>query len=218
MNTTLNNTATSDTITAHFTMNAALLDDLLSGAMIAAGKDKALPLLTCVKLTSADGVITAAATDRYRLFIGRVQHETIEKDNPVHSIDAFDILILREDIAKIRNHIKPLTAKRAINPRVTFWIEGDKVTVNTIDGNVQFLSWQGNFPAYEHLIPTEFSPADTIGVNPLYLADMAKVPGIDKDVPLIIRTNGANKPLLCETLAGDIRWRLLLMPMRVPNA
>ena len=215
MNTTLNNTATSATITAHFTMAAPLLDDLLSGALIAAGKDKSLPLLTCVKLSSANGVITAAATDRYRLFIGRVDHSTIERDNPVETINNFDLLILREDIAKIRNLIKPLTGKRAINPRVTFWIEQDKVTVNTIDGNVQFLSWQGNFPPFEHLIPTTFEPSDTIGVNPQYLADLAKVPAIDKSVPLIIRTSGATKPLLCETLAGDIRWQLLLMPMKV---
>jgi len=215
MNTTLNNTATSATITAHFTMAAPLLDDLLSGALIAAGKDKSLPMLTCVKLSSANGVITAAATDRYRLFIGRVDHSTIERDNPVETIDNFDLLILREDIAKIRNLIKPLTGKRAINPRVTFWIEQDKVTVNTIDGNVQFLSWQGNFPPFEHLIPTTFEPSDTIGVNPQYLADLAKVPAIDKSVPLIIRTSGRLKPLLCETLAGDIRWQLLLMPMKV---
>jgi len=215
MNTTLNNTATSATITAHFTMAAPLLDDLLTGALIAAGKDKSLPLLTCVKLSSANGVITVAATDRYRLFIGRVDHSTIEQDNPVETIDNFDLLILREDIAKIRNLIKPLTGKRAINPRVTFWIEQDKVTVNTIDGNVQFLSWQGNFPPFEHLIPTTFEPSDTIGVNPQYLADLAKVPAIDKSVPLIIRTSGRLKPLLCETLAGDIRWQLLLMPMKV---
>lgn len=214
MNTTHNN-ATTATITAHFTMNASLLDDLLSGTLIAAGKDSSLPMLTCVSLSSADGVITAAATDRYRLFIGKVQHATIEKDNPVETIDSFNINILREDVAKIRNLIKPLTGKRSINPRVTFWIEQDKVTVNTIDGNVTFLSWQGTFPPYEHLIPTVFTPADEIGVNPSFLADLGKVPGIDKSIPLIIRTNGAVKPLLCETRVGDIRWQLLLMPMRV---
>ena len=175
MNATHNN-ATTATITAHFTMNASLLDDLLSGTLIAAGKDSSLPMLTCVSLSSADGVITAAATDRYRLFIGKVQHATIDKDNPVETIDSFNINILREDLAKIRNLIKPLTGKRSINPRVTFWIEQDKVTVNTIDGNVTFLSWQGTFPPYEHLIPTVFTPADEIGVNPSFLADLGKVP------------------------------------------
>jgi DNA polymerase III sliding clamp (beta) subunit (PCNA family) len=214
MNATHNNTTTATT-TAHFTMNAALLDDLLAGALIAAGKDQALPMLTCVNLSSDAGVITAAATDRYRLFIGKVKHATIEKDNPVETIDSFKINILREDINKIRNLIKPLTGKRAINPRVTFWMEQNKVTVNTIDGNVTFLAWDGNFPPYEHLIPSEFIPADEIGVNPSFLADLAKVPGIDKTIPLIIRTNGAAKPLLCETRAGDIQWQLLLMPMRV---
>ena len=208
MNTTLNTT------TAQFTITAPLLDDLLTGALIAAGKDKSLPLLTCVKLSSANGVITAAATDRYRLFIGRVDHSTIERDN-FDSIADFDVLILREDIAKIRNLIKPLTGKRSLNPRVTFKVDGDKITVSTMDGTVQFLSWQGNFPPFEHLIPTTFEPSDTIGINPQYLADIAKVPAIDKSVPLIIRNSGRIKPLLCETLAGDIRWQLLLMPMKV---
>ena len=216
MSTLTHNNATSATITAHFTMSAPLLDDLLTGALIAAGKDGLHPMLTCINLASAAGVITAAATDRYRLFIGKVEHATIEQDNPVDVIDNFNINILREDITKIRNLIKPLTGKRSINPRVTFWIEQDKVTVNTIDGNVTFLAWQGTFPPYEHLIPKQFIPADEIGVNPSFLADLGKVPGIDKTIPLIIRTNGAAKPLLCETRAGDIRWQLLLMPMRVP--
>jgi len=207
------NTATT-TATTSFTMNATLLDDLLSGALIAAGKDKALPLLTCVELSSHDGQIVAAATDRYRLFIGKVSHATIDLDNTL-KIDDFKILILREDLAKIKNLIKPLVSKRAINPRVTFYMESDKITVSTMDGNVSFLSWQGDFPAYEHLIPTTFEPSDEIGVNPAFLADLAKVPGIDKSVPLIIRTSGSRKPLLCETRAGDIIWQLLLMPMRV---
>jgi DNA polymerase III subunit beta len=207
-------TATLEQTTATFTMNAAILNDLLSGTLIAAGKDSSLPVLTCVQIESRDGKIIAAATDRYRLFIGRVDHATIDRDN-VEKIKDFKILILREDLVKIKNLIKPLTGARVINPRVIFSVDGEKITVNTIDGSLSFLSWQGTFPAYEHLIPTTFEPADEIGVNPAFLADLAKVPGIDKGVPLIIRTSGAKKPLLCETRAGDIQWQLLLMPMRV---
>ena len=205
MNATLEKTAT------QFTMNAPLLDDLLAGAALAGGKDSSLPTLECISLESRDGSLIAACTDRYRLFIGRVAFDKLEI-KPGHDIK---VMIHWMDAAKIRALIKPLTGKRVINPRVNVAIDGERVTVSTIDGSVTFLSWGGTFPPYEHLIPTTFEPSDEIGVNPAFLADLAKVPGIDKSVPLIIRTSGSRKPLLCETRAGDIQWQLLLMPMRV---
>ena len=199
------------TATTSFTIKAPLFDDLLSGALIAAGKDSSLPVLTCLQLESRDGKLIAAATDRYRLFIGRLAFDTLEL-KPENDLK---ILILRDDVAKIRSLIKPLTGKRVLNPYVQLTIDGERITVSTVDGSITFLSWGGTFPSYEHLIPTVFEPADEIGVNPVFLADLAKVPGIDKSVPLIIRTSGSRKPLLCETRAGDIIWQLLLMPMRV---
>jgi len=199
------------TATTSFTIKAPLFDDLLSGALIAAGKDSSLPVLTCLQLESRDGKLIAAATDRYRLFIGRLAFDTLEL-KPENDLK---ILILRDDVAKIRSLIKPLTGKRVLNPYVQLTIDGERITVSTVDGSITFLSWGGTFPPYEHLIPTVFEPSDEIGVNPAFLADLAKVPGIDKSVPLIIRTSGSKKPLLCETRAGDIIWQLLLMPMRV---
>jgi len=204
------NTATT-TATTSFTIKAPLFDDLLSGALIAAGKDSSLPVLTCLQLESRDGKLIAAATDRYRLFIGRLAFDTLE----LKPESDLKILILRDDVAKIRSLIKPLTGKRVLNPYVQLTIDGERITVSTVDGSITFLSWGGTFPPYEHLIPTVFEPADEIGVNPAFLADLAKVPGIDKTIPLIIRTSGSRKPLLCETRAGDIQWQLLLMPMRV---
>jgi len=205
MNATMEKTAT------QFIINAPLLDDLLAGAALAGGKDSSLPTLECISLESRDGSLIAACTDRYRLFIGRVAFDHLEI-KPGHDIK---VMIHRMDAAKIRALIKPLTGKRVVNPRVNVAIDGERVTVSTIDGSITFLSWGGTFPSYEHLIPTTFSPADEIGVNPAFLADLAKVPGIDKTIPLIIRTSGSRKPLLCETRAGDIIWQLLLMPMRV---
>jgi len=204
------NTATT-TATTSFTIKAPLFDDLLSGALIAAGKDSSLPVLTCLQLESRDGKLIAAATDRYRLFIGRLAFDTLE----LKPESDLKILILRDDVAKIRSLIKPLTGNRVLNPYVQLTIDGERITVSTVDGSISFLSWGGTFPPYEHLIPTVFEPADEIGVNPAFLADLAKVPGIDKTIPLIIRTSGSRKPLLCETRAGDIQWQLLLMPMRV---
>jgi len=205
MNATLEKTAT------QFTMNAPLLDDLLAGAALAGGKDSSLPTLECISLESRDGKLIAACTDRYRLFIGRVAFDHLE----IKPGEDISIMIHRMDVVKIRSLIKPLTGKRVLNPRVNVAIDGNRITVSTVDGSVTVLSWDGKFPSYEHLIPTVFEPADEIGVNPAFLADLAKVPGIDKSVPLIIRTSGLRKPLLCETRAGDIQWQLLLMPMRV---
>jgi len=209
------NTATMETTATQFTINASLLDDLLAGAALAGGKDSSLPALECISLESRDGSLIAACTDRYRLFIGRVAFDKLADHLEIKPGHDIKVMIHRMDAAKIRALIKPLTGKRVVNPRVNVAIDGERVTVSTMDGNVSFLSWGGTFPPYEHLIPTTFEPADEIGVNPVFLADLAKVPGIDKSVPLIIRTSGSRKPLLCETRAGDIIWQLLLMPMRV---
>ena len=112
------------TATTSFTIKAPLFDDLLSGALIAAGKDSSLPVLTCLQLESRDGKLIAAATDRYRLFIGRLAFDTLEL-KPENDLK---ILILRDDVAKIRSLIKPLTGKRVLNPYVQLTIDGERIT------------------------------------------------------------------------------------------
>jgi DNA polymerase III sliding clamp (beta) subunit (PCNA family) len=187
---------------------APALDDLLGGALLAAGKDTSMPQLATVLLESAAGIVTAVASDRYRLHVGTiVQADASAGDFP-------RTLITRQDATAIKSLIKPHLT-RSINPAVTISLAGDWVTVRTIDGEIKFRAYDAKFPEYKNLIPTEFAPADEIGVNPKFLADMAKIPGLDKSRPLIIRTSGSKKPLLATVETDNVSWQLLLMPMRI---
>jgi len=188
---------------------APALDDLLGGALLVAAKDRdGIVNLATVSLESSAGSIIAAATDRFRLHIGTiVQAAASAGDFP-------RTLITRQDATAIKSLIKPHLS-RSVNPAVTISLAGDWVTVRTIDGEIKFRAFDGKFPDYAHLIPSEFSPADEIGVNPKFLADMAKIPGLDKSRPLILRSNGSKKPLLATVETDTVSWQLLLMPMKL---
>jgi len=189
-----------------FTINAPEFDNMLAGTVLVT--DKNIPVLSCINLSYNQGELIAVATDRYRLHIARLSGDNLE------TLPAeFSININRDDVKNIRSFIKPLTG-RAINPRVTITINESKVTISTDTGEISFLAYDGTFPPYEQLIPTEFNAIEKINVNPSYLADIAKIPGIDKTIPLVLKFTSENKPLLTSLTAGAIAWTVLLMPMR----
>jgi hypothetical protein len=190
-----------------FTINAPDLDNMLTGTVLAT--DKNFPMLACVHLEYKAGELIAVATDRYRLHIARLSGDNLE----TLPAESFVIDINRDDVKNIRSFIKPLTG-RAINPRVTVTINESKVTISTDTGEITFLAFDGTFPPYEQLIPTEFNPVERMAVNPAFLADIAKLPGIDKAKPLVLKFTAENKPLLAELAADPIKWTVLLMPMR----
>ena len=195
---------TTNTLTA----NAATLDNLLAGAILATDKDKSITALNCVMLEVKDLELIAAATDRYRIHEGRA----IMPDTQFSRV-----LITRDDVTKIRAFLKDKVKQRSPGSGdITLTVDGnDLVTVSDIFHNSVTCRGQlATFPPYEHLIPTEFNATDTIGINPSFLADLAKIPGVGKNSPMILKLNGVNKPLLAE-VSGEVSWRVLVMPMKV---
>jgi DNA polymerase III sliding clamp (beta) subunit (PCNA family) len=196
--------ATTNTLT----VNAAVLDNLLAGAILATDKDKSITALNCVMLEVKDQKLIAAATDRYRMHEGRAIMPETEFSR---------VLITRDDVTKIRSFLKDKIKQRSPGlGDITLTVdENDLVTVSDIFHNSVTCRGQlATFPPYENLIPTEFSATDTVGINPSFLADLAKIPGVGKSNPMILRLNGINKPLLAE-VSGDVSWRVLIMPMKV---
>ena len=190
------------------TVNAAILDNLLAGAILATDKDKSHPALNCVMLEVKDLELIAAACDRYRIHEGRA----IMPDTQFSRV-----LITRDDVTKIRAFLKDKVKQRSPGSGdITLTVdENDLVTVSDIFHNSVTCRGQlATFPPYEHIIPTEFIATDTIGINPSFLADLAKIPGVGKSSPMILKLNGVNKPLLAE-VSGDVSWRVLIMPMKV---
>jgi DNA polymerase III sliding clamp (beta) subunit (PCNA family) len=190
------------------TIKAAILDNLLAGANLATNKDKSLTALKCVMLEARDGSIIAAATDRYRIHEGRAGIDDAEFRR---------VLITRDDATKIRAFIKDkIKASHADGITITA-DSNDLITVSDLFHNSITCRGQvANFPPYEHLIPTEFNATDTIGLNPAFLADLAKIPGVGKKLPMMLKLNGPGKPMLAE-VAGEVFWRVLIMPMRVSS-
>lgn len=190
------------------TVNAATLDSLLAGAILATDKDKSSAALNCVMLEVKDSELIAAATDRYRIHEGRAIMPDAELSR---------VLITRDDVTKIRSFLKDKVKQRSPGSGdITLTVdENDLVTVSDIFRNSVTCRGQlATFPPYEHLIPTQFNATDTIGINPSFLADLAKIPGVGKSSPMILKLNGVNKPLLAE-VSGDVSWRVLVMPMKV---
>jgi DNA polymerase III sliding clamp (beta) subunit (PCNA family) len=196
------------TTTNTLTVNAAILDNLLAGAILATDKDKSITALNCVMLEVKDQKLIAAATDRYRMHEGRAIMPETEFSR---------VLITRDDVTKIRSFLKDKIKQRSPGlGDITLTVdENDLVTVSDIFHNSVTCRGQlATFPPYENLIPTEFNATDTVAINPSFLADLAKIPGVGKSNPMILRLNGINKPLLAE-VSGDVSWRVLIMPMKV---
>ena len=191
-----------------FTANAAILDNLLAGAILATDKDKSITARNCVMLEVKDMELIAAATDRYRIHEGRAIMPDTEFSR---------VMITRDDVTKIRAFLKDKVKQRSPGSGdITLTVdENDLITVSDIFHNSVTCRGQlATFPPYEHLIPTEFNATDTVGINPSFLADLAKIPGVGKNSPMILKLNGVNKPLLAE-VSGDVSWRVLIMPMKV---
>ncbi len=109
--------------------------------------DEARPVLACVNFIAKDGKLTLIGADGFRLAIISLDYDDGEGE----------ALINRDELRGIANALK--RAKRA---RVSFESGGEKLTSKSliIDTELiryKWVSYDGNYPDYEKLIPTEFN-------------------------------------------------------------
>lgn len=191
-------------------IGARSLLDLLSGAIIATGKDDTLPTLTGIFLQSFSteddlGGLSATATDRYRLITGKTHWKG----------DAFTALLCNKDAAKVIDALKPI-AKRG-DPRAIFLkVSNGEMEVRLPDATFTFRLLDGTFPPFEHLLKENKTDTGAIALDPKLLGAFAKVPGMYKGAPLQLTFQGENKPVIIGLPASpdSVQWRALLMPMR----
>ena len=180
--------------------------DLLSGAIIATGRDSSLPTLTGIYLVSEGNTLTATATDRYRLITGKVK---------VESSDTFTALLLNKDAETVIKALKPMVKR------------GDStlVKVNVVMGHIDFLCpdyvqgfrlLDGTFPPYEHLLSMDLADSGKMAFNCSFLGDFAKIPtGYPKhDIPVKFIFHGDSKLVTITVAHPSIAWRGGIMPMR----
>jgi len=177
------------------------LRELLEGAITHAHKDKDLLALNAVMLEGEGGYLTARATDRYRLIVGKI--EVIEGEISPSLISLSDI-----------KRIVALSKDYKLSGRVSLNRIGDLLTVSVNGNSITLTIVEANYPpSFDDLLNKgEVTAIETIAFNPAFFADYAKIVG--KGVQVSVTFKGERMPMVIG-LAGDkVEWRALLMPMR----
>jgi len=194
------------------TIKPALLNELLTGALVAADKSPLAPIALYSVLLVSDGqTLTATATDRYRLITGSV----------AVTGGAFTALISGHDITRI---IKLDNSKDwpPTDKDITLSLIGDLFTASGSGNTITAKISENKFPPYEHLFTRKVAAIKAapvgnsgivIGLNSKLLATFDKVPHT-KGAPMSLDLVSANDPVLIKIAHEAITWRAILMPMR----
>lgn len=199
-----------ETITKLDTLNTLaidreLLNDLLTGALVAADKSKgAITKLGSVYLSISDGKITANASDRYRLVSGSAD---------ISSPDMQEIQILVADVKRILTLIKD----NKMAGEITLTRAGDTLSVAAA-GNSLVINLMGDkFPPIDNLISRSTAKISGLSLNVDRIGSFNKVPSSrDGQIYLDFTTTDQGTPTQIKIgIPHDkIEWRCLLMPMR----
>ena len=176
------------------------LRELLEGAITHAHKDKDLPALNGVMLEGEGGYLTARATDRYRLIVGKIE---------VREGELTASLVSLSDIKRI----VALSKDYKLSGRVSINRIGDLLTVSVNGNSITLTIVEAHYPPFNDIFDKEEVTAlDTIAFNPAFFADYAKIVG--KGVQVKVTFNGENKPITIGLVGDKVEWKALLMPMR----
>jgi DNA polymerase III sliding clamp (beta) subunit (PCNA family) len=175
--------------------------ELLEGAITHAHKDKDLLALNAVMLEGEGGYLTARATDRYRLIVGKI--EVIEGELSPSLVSLSDI-----------KRIVALFKDYKLSGRVSLNRIGDLLTVSVNGNSITLTIVEANYPpSFDDLLNKgEVTALDTIAFNPAFFSDYSKIVG--KGVQVKVTFNGENKPITIGLVGDKVEWKALLMPMR----
>jgi len=177
------------------------LRELLEGAITHAHKDKDLPALNAVMLEGEGGYLTARATDKYRLIVGKI--EVIEGEISPSLISLSDI-----------KRIVALSKDYKLSGRVSLNRIGDLLTVSVNGNSITLTIVEANYPpSFDDLLNKgEVTALDTIAFNPAFFSDYSKIVG--KGVQVKVTFKGENMPITIGLVGDKVEWKALLMPMR----
>ena len=203
------------------TITASALYHVITEAMICAGRDDSLPMLTCVKLETTAGQLIAVCTDRFRMGVSRA---------PIEGTDTIDMLIDGKQAKTLAALLKPQRGRFAVEHKVEIesvgepgsythklkWscTNGTSGTIDTVDAG--FPKWRGLIgPASEHgdeITDNHETPdAYRFRCNPKYLAEFAKAARGQADYMTVEPMMGSNRPIAIRV--GE-HFLGLLMPVR----
>lgn len=163
-------------------LKADVFSALVGQVARAAGTDDARPVLTGVKLEAADGTLTAAATDSYRLAVRSVPWEAGTETTA---------LVPRRALEEARRSADSLGGDVTLiieDHQVTFGFgEERRLTTRLIDGN---------YPPYRQLLPTGFERTCTI--------DRAELFEVVRRIAVVGESNTSSTPISLDIGADTV--------------
>jgi len=139
------------------------------------------PVLQCVNFVAKEGKLTLVSADGFRLALISLDYDDGEGQ----------ALISRDDLKGIINALRK--AKRA---RVSFEPSGDSLDgmsliIDTELIRYRYVGWDGNYPDYEKLIPTDFNAfASFDTVEAIRATNSLKALSNGKDYPIDLTIGG----------------------------
>ncbi len=125
-----------------------LFAEAVTQVAVAAGKDESLPMLTAIKTHVVDGVLTLAATDRFRLAVRKVTEWT----------DDVDALLPARTLGDVARTLP------AGLSTVGFGADDGLWGVDTGSTHTTMRMLDVEFPQYQRLIPTEHTSVAVVDV------------------------------------------------------
>ena len=195
------------TVTDTLTVSAVALVELLEGASTHADKGKAaLPALSSVQLNGEGGHLSARATDRYRGIVGE-----IEGDGGDLAPSLISLADIKRVIALAKDSKVARIAFNRVGDLLTVSVSGNAITLNLMSDNYP--------PSFDDLFAKgEPTPMGEIAFNPAFMADYAKInvkSKLNAVNPVKLQFRGANMPIHIILIGDKVKWRALLMPMRI---
>lgn len=197
-------------MTVYCTIPADTLRVMLEGAMVAA--DKTLPTLTGVRIEWANGDVTAVSTDRYRLYRG-VYNVASRGESGMGDEGA--ILLPADEVKALMSLLPKVNTRIPSNLMVHIQGNGN---IAAEDG-----SWSrtcqlllGEFPKWRALVERDTASVETIGFNPKFVADAAKIPH-NKGERMVMRFTGTSSAAFLSyegKPVAHVDATYMLMPMR----
>ena len=189
-------------VTNALTAKAGAVIELLEGTITHSDKGKnCVRALNSVQLLGGAGSLIARATDRYRLIEGKIEGEG-HLDHTLITLDD-----VKRIIVLLKGNKLGLVKFLRLGDLLSVNLDGNSLTIDILDAN--FPNSFGDLFAKAG----EGVATDKANFNPSYFADYAKIAGKGKAVT--VRFTGESKPMAIDIAGESVKWRALLMPMRI---
>lgn len=189
-------------VTNTLTTKASDVIELLDGVITHAAKGKDAPhALNSVQLLGGNDGLMARATDRFRLIEGKIDGEG-HLDHTLITLDDTKRLI-----ELLKGNKLALVSFNRLGDLLTISAAGSSLTLNILDANFPN-SFADLFSKAENSVAI-----NKANFNPAYFSDYAKIAG--KGNAVSVTFTGDNKPMMIGVKGNKVKWRALLMPMRI---